>query len=242
MARARRRTHRTVVDRDPNKKGVQHRPPKGTRVRVVDRKATPSRAGALALNPDQMLEYGDRNAAFTSEMGDLGQNLDTAKSQLPDILQDINRNMTGVKEDAASGLSSRGIFESSIRDIQLADINAQQALQEKSANDVVNAAQTAYTTRQQQIEGAGGERQRVETFKQNAMGANSLANTTPGTPEQAHSAVDRNPNKPGVQNKPPHPVRVTVQVGGNQQQGGGRRPGRARAHPRNPHGDPFARR
>lgn len=237
MARVRRR-----VDRNPYKKGIQHRPPKPRKVKVKTRDATPSRPGALALDPDQMLEYGDRIGGYTNEMAALGEDLDTAKAQRPDALASIQRDFAGQQDSVRSNLSSRGIFESSIRDIQIADVNAAQALQEKAVNDLVDAAQRAYTTRSNQINGVGGERQRTETWKNNAMAANARENTTPGTPAAYENQVDRDPGKPGIQTKPPAPVTVHVRVGG---QGGGNknrnRNNRNRNRNRSPHGDPYAR-
>lgn len=236
MARVRRRT-RTRVDRNPYRPGVQRKPPKPRRVTTTT-PGTPGQPGALSLNPDQQLEYGDRIAGFTNELGQLGEAADIAKANLPQELADIGRFFTGAKDQAASGASSRGIFQSSLRDIQLADINAQQVLQEKAAHDIVDAAQKAYANRRAGIEGTGGERQRLETWRGNAQVQNASENTTPGTPASTQTQIDRDPRKPGIQSKPPAPVHVTVNVGNRnaaqrQQQ---------RRRPRSPHGDPFARR
>lgn len=223
-------------DRDPYKKGVQHRPPKAKKVTVKGKPGTP---GAKALNPDQMLTYGDRQTGMNNELGDLNADVTAKSGMLPQELEDIQRMFTHAKDSQASDLSSRGIFQSSIRDLQLADLNSQQALQEQAANNVVEAAKRALFTRTQQIEGAGGERQRTNTWADQAKVQNAADATTPGTPDT--TAVDRDPGKPGIQAHPPQPVSVNVQIG-HQQQGGGKNKGRAHVRPRSPHGDPYARR
>jgi hypothetical protein len=226
-------------DRNPYKPGVQAHPPKARKVKTKT-PAKPGTPGALALNPDQMLEYGDRMSGFNDELSGLNTDVADVSSQLPKELEDINRGFTHARDSEASDMSSRGIFESSIRDIQLADLNAQQALQEQAANGVVEAAKRTLMTRTSQINGVGGERERTQQWADNSKVQNASDNTTAGTPATSQTQVDRDPGKPGIQNRPPQAVSVNVRVGGPHPNGGQGR-ARPRGHRPNPHGDPYAR-
>jgi hypothetical protein len=196
----------------------KRRPLKPVKRRVLTQKATPARPGVLApgaspfLSGDQMIEGAEQEAGWRTDLEGLGEDLTTLETALPQSLDQIARVSANAREGANASAIERGIFQSSIRDMAIQDIGAQEASQTANARGLVESARRAYGNRQRQIEGAGGERERFNLGQLTRAAENARAvnesRQSPYSQEPVAAAAakyktvkDYAPGTPGIQGR-----------------------------------------
>lgn len=248
-AKQRRRARRAIRNRKPLKP---------VKRKVQTKAATPAQEATFAppttpfASGDMLMDRAEQEGSWTEELAGLGENEAAATAALPAALDSIAQIASRSRANADANAAERGVFASSIRDMAITDVNAQEAINKSNAEGLVQAAHRAYGARKQQIEGPGGERQRFyggynQKAIENARGVDQergpLTEATPASAAQFKTVKDFAPGTPGIQShaqavairRKRAGVRPRAQTPGQPVQPGGGR-GSQRGRPRRPGG------
>jgi len=158
------------------------------------------------LSADDQWNIGEETADWARETSDAERQRDEAIANLPQTLDDIRRQALATRESQASNAAERGIFQSSINDIALTDINVAETVSTEAAKSLVTNAQAELdrikhdidTVRAPSLFIRAGSRARENAEQWNADQEYSV-DPTAATPDR--TVKDWDPKKPGIQTK-----------------------------------------
>jgi len=161
------------------------------------------------LSADDIWDIGQEQAGWAAETSDAERARDEAIANLPQTLEDIRRKAMDVREGQSSNAIDRGIFQSSINEMALTDINVAETVSTEAAKSLVTTAQATLdrikndieTVRKPALYTRAGARsvENAEAWNADQEWQTPPTEATPGKP--ATRVVDYDAKTPGIQNR-----------------------------------------
>lgn len=197
----------------PKAKAKPKAKPKGRpKPRKVVIPGTPGTPGELEPGRDPFLsaedtwDMGEEEQAWADEQSQIERERDERLAALPQTLDDIKRNAASVRERQSESAIDRGIFQSSINEVALTDINVAETVSTEAAKSLVANAQAELERVKNDIETVRRPRLYVraaQRSRENAEAWNAdreyTVDPTPATADR--TAMDYDPRTPGIQNR-----------------------------------------
>lgn len=170
---------------------------------------------------DDTYEIGQSMQEWSDEESGYQRDMDARLAALPQTLDDIRRSARDTRERQSSSAIDRGIFQSSINEMALTDINVAETVSTEAAKSLVANAQAELERVRHDIEtvrkpnlfvrAAGRARENAEQWN-----ADQEWKVEPKAATPATTQIDYDLKKPGVQKKPTTPNRNAAARGRQQ--------------------------
>lgn len=191
------------------------------------------------LSADDIWNMGEEQQSWADETSDLQRTADERKAELPQALDAIRRQAMDVREQQASNAVERGIFQSSINEMALTDINVAETVSSEAAKSLVANAQADLDRTKHDIEAVRKPRLYVRAGQRSrenaeAWNANQEYSVDPTAATPGKTVKDWDPQTPGVQTHSQGVRNAAKRAQQPTKPGGGRRS--QRPQPRRPGG------
>lgn len=180
--------------------------------RIITRPGQPGSPGVREnqrdpfLTADDTWDIGEEQRGWADEVSGLQGDLDTRLANLPQTLDEIRRAAGHSRESQSENATDRGIFQSSLNEMALTDINVAETVSTEAAKSLVANAQATLENVRHDIETVRKPALYVRAGNkavENASAWNAsqeyAVDPTPATP--GSRVVDYDAKTPGIQNK-----------------------------------------
>lgn len=190
---------------------------------------------------DEQESYNEQIDAWNEEDSDAQTEYETRVAELPQTLEDIQKAATKSREQTGSNAIERGIFQSSINQMAVTDINAAETNAQNAANKLVANAGAELFTLRANIEGRLKPRLQTNYNQQGRNNAEDWNESQPWKEEPtaatpAGTTVDYDPKTPGIQTRGQarNAAARRQEQSGQNRGNGGRGSGQQRPQPNKP--------